>query len=403
MKIVNVNKFYYLRGGAERYFFSLADLLQSHGHEVIPFSMQHPENLETPYAKYFPSYLEFGKQRHFNISTFQHFNIIGRMFWSFAAARKFDELLSDTKPDLIHLHNIYHQLSPSILPVAKRHKIPVVMTVHDYNLIWPDYLLAGYHPHASYWNVVRERCVQGSYAKSLLVVLEKYFHDWMRVYEKNVDRFLVPSEFVKRAFVHAGQDAKKIHVLPHFILESPVLKSSVLKPKTILYFGRLSREKGLDILLKMMQDIGSEVTLRIAGEGSEEESLQRRVQSAKLPVTFLGRLKSEQLQHEIDRALFVVAPSIVPETFGYTILESFARGKPVVASDIGAFPELVEDGKTGLLARPGDARDLREKVQYLFTHTRERQTMGKNARARAAAYTSAQHYTTLMQYYEDLL
>src|SRR3989338_2455590 len=143
MKIANVNKFYYLRGGAERYFFSLIDLLTAHGHEVIPFSMQHPQNLSTPYDRYFPSYVEFGQKQKFKIQN-SKFKILSRMFWSFDVARKFDQLLTDTKPDLIHIHNIYHQLSPSLLPVAKRHGIPVVMTVHDYKLIWPDYLLCGY-------------------------------------------------------------------------------------------------------------------------------------------------------------------------------------------------------------------------------------------------------------------
>ncbi|MDO8581409.1 MAG: glycosyltransferase [bacterium] len=335
------------------------------------------------------------------------FHVIGRMFWSFEVAKKFNQLLTDTKPDLIHIHNIYHQLSPSLLSVAKRHGIPVVMTVHDYKLIWPDYLLCGYAPGASYWNVVRQRCTKGSYMKSALVVLEKMFHDWLSVYQKNIDLFLAPSEFVKEKLIVGGYDEKKIRVLPHFIevIKSKVnsQKSTVKAPLSILYFGRLSKEKGVDILLDMMQNIGSGVELRIAGEGPELESLKSKVQSRKLAVRFLGRLDQEKLQHEIDRATFVVAPSIVPETFGYSILESFARGKTVIASRIGAFPELVADGKNGFLIPPGDVKSFGEKAMYLVAHPRERKDLEKHALVSAKQYTAERHAVALLGYYHDML
>lgn len=414
MKIVNVNKFYYLRGGAERYFFSLAELLTAHGHEVVPFSMQHPLNEETPYKKYFPEYVEFGKEGALPSAAFRRIpkpsrntlKVLGRMFWSRAVARKFDALLSDVRPDIIHIHNIYHQLSPSLLSVARRRKIPMVMTVHDYKLIWPDYLLCGYAPGANYWNVVRQKCTQGSYAKSMLIVLEKYVHHILRLYEKKVDLFLAPSVFVQKLLVEGGIPKEKVVVLPHFveINESTKQRNNEAK-KSVLYFGRLAREKGVDILLKMMHTIGSDFALRIAGTGPEEEHLQVQVNSLHLPnIVFLGHLDHARLTAEISRALFTVVPSRVPETFGYTILESFAQGKPVVASRVGAFPELVEEGKTGLLTKPGDVHDLADKVEYLLMHEKERRAMGAHARQLARReYTPERHYEQLLTHYQKLL
>ena len=239
--------------------------------------------------------------------------------------------------------------------------------------------------------------------KSILVVLEKKLHDMLRVYEKNVDLFFAPSEFVKNILVERGQNEKKIRVLPHFTIES---KNQRIKEsqKSILYFGRLSKEKGVDILLDMMHTIGSDVTLRIVGEGPEEERLRIRNQESGIRnVTFLGRLDQKDLAEEIDRSLFIVAPSVVPETFGLTILESFARGKPVVASRIGAFPELVRDGETGFLVQPGDVRALRDRVIYLVRNERERHAMGRKALAVAKQYAPKRHYEQLFQYYQELV
>ncbi|MBI4281854.1 glycosyltransferase family 4 protein [Candidatus Uhrbacteria bacterium] len=338
------------------------------------------------------------------------------MFWSWEVAKKFDQLLTDTKPDIIHIHNIYHHLSPSLLPVAKRHNIPVVMTVHDYKLVWPHHLLYGYAPGASYWRVVRERSTQGSYIKSALTVLETYLHDWMGVYKNNIDLFLAPRMFLKTMMIDAGYDSSKIQVLPHFInLESRIPAPKLTRwygagtnqesrKKTLLFFGRLSKEKGVDTLLTMMHSMKSDVELRIVGTGPAEESLKSKVKSQKLQnVTFLGYVDDQTLADEIDRAELVVIPSLFPETFGFTVLEALAHGKAVVGSNIGAVPELIEDRKTGLLVKPGDAEDLGEKVQYLLSHHDERHAMERNARVVAKQYTPEEHYRQLFHYYETLL
>ena len=157
-------------------------------------------------------------------------------------------------------------------------------------------------------------------------------------------------------------------------------------------------------LLAMMQNMGSGVELRIAGEGPEENRLRMRNEELGMKnVVFLGRLDQKELQREIDRAIFIIAPSVAPETFGYSILESFARGKTVVASRIGAFPELVVDGKNGFLVSPGDTKSFVEKALYLLAHPHERSALEKHALASAKQYTAERHYASLFGYYQDIL
>ncbi|MFH0972526.1 MAG: glycosyltransferase family 4 protein [Patescibacteria group bacterium] len=409
MKILQINKFFYLMGGGERYFFEVSKLLKNHGHEVIFFSMKHKKNNFSEYEKYFVDYLDFTKIK----LSFSNFQPAGRAFYSLEARKKINKLIKETKPDVAHIHNIDHQISPSILHVLKKHKIPVVMTLHHYKLICPNYYLFNNRvcekcKKYKYYNCILNKCIKNSYLASLLVCLEMYFHKALKIYKKNVDIFISPSQFMKDKCVEFGIDAKKIIVLPHFVNSELGIRNQELgirDQKYILYFGRLAKEKGVDILLEAMKHIKHQVRLKIVGDGPEKNNYQLSIINYQLNnVDFLGHLEGRGLEKVITEAMFIVVPSIGNEVFGLVILESFALGKPVIASKIGGIPEVINDHKTGLLFNPGDAKDLAQKINWLIERPEKIKKMGQAGFIAAQTKFSAEmHYKKLMEIYHNFI
>ena len=215
MKILQVNQFYYLRGGAERYFLDLTEALRREGHEVAVFSMQHPKNQATPWSRYFISRISFNE-----MDLRYALKAPGRVIYSLEAKRKFSQLLDDFQPDVIHIHNIYHHLSPSLLTVAKKRKIPVVMHLHDYKMICPNQSLFTKGAYCErcrdekFYHCLLNKCLKGSLPGSALATVEMYLHHSVfRIYEKNIDCFIAPSRFMKDTMVRFGQKAEKIRVI----------------------------------------------------------------------------------------------------------------------------------------------------------------------------------------------
>lgn len=435
MKILLVNKFYYLKGGTERYFFDLKKLLEEKGNKVIPFSMQDGRNIETPYKKYFVNQINIEKPR-FSAKS------VGRIVYSFEAKRKLEELIKREQPDIAHLHNIYHQISPSILTVLKKHKIPIVMTLHDFKILCPVYILYSKNEVCEkcktyrYWHCVLRRCAKNSLLASKLNAFEMFFHKFLKIYEKNIDLFISPSEFLKNKILEWGRlPEEKIKVLPHFVTEGcsfdrrrfrtgsePRAKdpleiygdSSVAAfPRDdgyILYFGRLSKEKGVDLLLKatkILKNSGRlQTKLYITGSGPQGQELKQFVRSENLEdlVKFLGYLKKERLQEVIKNSLFTMMPSRVYESFGLAILESCQLGKPVLASNLGALPELVQEGKTGMLFKAGDAQDLAERIVLMLDDRKKLEEMGNKGRKLVLEkYNKEIHWQKLGNVYKKLL
>lgn len=202
MKILLINKYHYLRGGAERTYFDTAEILKAHGHEIAFFSMKHPANEPTVWDKFFVDNIDYREKGN---GFWKKIVSVLRIWYNFQAAKNLEALLKKFKPDVAHLHNIYHQLSPSIINVLKKHHIPMVMTLHDYKLICPNYnlLVSGKIWEKSrpnkYYLCVKDKCVQDSYAKSLVCTIEAYFHRLMRIYSK-VNLFISPSKFLISKF-----------------------------------------------------------------------------------------------------------------------------------------------------------------------------------------------------------
>lgn len=369
MRIILANKFNHLKGGADKYFLDLADILAGAGMEVAKFSMASPENLADRHERYFVSQVDFNKG-----NLFQKLKAAGRLLYSFEAARKFERLVADFKPDLVHIHNIYHQISPSILPVAKRHGLPVIMHLHDYKLLCPNYRMFNRQgicekcKGGKFYHCALDRCLKDSFSKSLLGSLEMYLqHKILKIWDRNIDLYIAPSEFMRAKAIEWGVEPGKIAVLPYFI------KTGEFRPgghgdDYLLFFGRLSPEKGIDTLIEAVEKL-PEVKLKIVGSGPEFQVLKERIGSSGLKsrVELLGPKYGEELKGLVRNSLAVVVPSRWYEVSGIVNLEAAALGRPIIASDIGGIGEIVKDGINGLLFKPGDSEDLARKIGLLKT------------------------------------
>ena len=371
MKILLVNKFHYLRGGAEKYYLELGRLLESAGHEVAFFSMRHPKNLPTPWEKYFVSRISFNEAtwRDKLLAPF-------RICYSFEARRKFSKLLDDFRPDLIHIHNIYHQISPSILPPAKKRGIPIVMHLHDYKLFCPNYQLFTKNQvcyrclGGKYYNCSKYRCFKNSAAKSLLATFEMYLHHRiLKIYEKNIDLLVAPSMFMKDIALKFGWPAEKIEVVYNFTDSVVDNTSSAQKPENyLLFFGRLSYEKGIHVLLEALKKLPAE-HLKIVGTGPEEGKLKQLIKDFGITkqVEMLGPKYGAELNDLINASKAVLFPSVWLENMPLALLESLSRGKVIIASKIGGMPEVITDQINGLLAYPQHPDSLIHQIEALKT------------------------------------
>jgi glycosyltransferase involved in cell wall biosynthesis len=368
MRILQVNKFHYNRGGADKYYLSLIKALEQKGHQVAAFSMYHPKNIASPYYRYFVSRLSFNEGGLRNA-----LKTPGRMIYSFEAKRKFKKLVLDFKPEIIHIHNIYHQISPSILDIAARFKIPVVMHLHDYKLICPNYQLFvngkvcdACRPNKYFW-CYRKKCFKNSRIKSALAVLEMYIHhSLLKIYKKNITEFIAPSTFMKQKLVDFGWNSEKINIVINpFDAEMSIAKGEEAKQEEeyLLYFGRLGQEKGLEILIQAAALTKSH--LKFVGIGTEEDKLKKLAEKLKVQAEFLGFKNGPELKYIILRSKAIIIPSIWFENMSLSLLEALNLGKIVIASNIGGIPEIIKHNENGLLFEPGNVHDLADKINSL--------------------------------------
>jgi glycosyltransferase involved in cell wall biosynthesis len=411
LKILMVDKFFFVKGGSERYFFELKKILEENGHTVIPFSMKHSANVETPFSDYFVENVDFNPS-----SLPQKLSVgmrsLGRIFYSIQAAERLKQLIRNTRPDIAHLHMIDHQLSPSILPVLKAANIPMVQTIHTFKTVCPSYRL--YHMgkqkicekclHGSYYRALFECCHKNSFFATLLVVLETSFHKALQLYERNIDLFLVPSRFMGNKMIEAGVPPEKIRHL-FYTIQIDQYHPNYDSKDYFLFFGRLSEEKGLLTLLKAVEG-GIGLPLYIVGDGPQRTVLEAyvRLKGMADSVSFLGPLEGDALKMTVSKSKFVVVPSEWYENSPLVIYESFAMGKPVVGARIGGIPEFIEPGVNGFLFEAGNSDELRRWIVHLAQRKRALPKMGKAARRKAERLFSPQvHYTELMRLYQQLL
>ena len=354
MRVLLINKFHYQRGGAERAYFDTAHILAENGHAVAFFAMEHPENIDTPWKRFFVSGVNYHDT---GASTMSKLRAGFRIIWNTEAQAKLEALILEFKPEVAHLHNIYHQLSPSILWTLRKHKIRIVMTLHDYKLISPNYSLMVrgkiWDSTSGIWAIF-DQAVQNSTLRSAVCAVEKWAHAIVRSFHL-VDVYLAPSRFLIERFHQAHFSKTIIHIVQPIVPfpAKPVYKEGGY----LLYLGRLAEEKGVATLIEAAWELQSEVAIKIVGTGPAEEALKRQANSL-ANVEFLGFKTGSEWEALLNGARALILPSIWYENMPYVMLEALSRGKPVIASCIGGIPERVIEETSGWLFEPGNPADL---------------------------------------------
>lgn len=398
MKVLFANKFFFRNGGSEVVMFQERDFLLGQGHRVVDFSMRDERNFASEHSEHF-----VGRQDYRGGGKLGKLKSALAFVHSPGAVRRIGALIDATRPDLVHCHNIYHQLTPSIIGAAKARGVPVVLTLHDYKPVCPSYtrLSAGKPCSAcldgDFGQVLRRRCAEGSLGKSALLYAEAAVQRRLGNYEK-VDRFVAPSRFMRDAVLHRFRP-EQVAMLYNGV-DTAAIPVSDRDEGYVLYLGRLSQEKGIETLLRAHAAANGAWPLVVAGTGPLAADFKLKYETAK----FVGHLGGAALQAVIAGAAAVVVPSEWFENCPMSVLEAMAHGKPVVGSRMGGIPELVAEGKTGLLFKPGDVAELQEKLATLMALPALRQLMGKQARVRAAQeFSLEKHNAGLMEIYRSVV
>lgn len=390
MRILLVNSHHYPGGGDCTYVFNLARLLQQAGHIPAFFAMQDARNRPDPNQDLFVSPIDFRALNQAK-SLANSWKVLTRSIYSTEARKNFRRLIDRFQPDLVHLHNIEAHLTPSVALEAHRQKLPLVWTLHDYRMICPNsHLLIdrsgeicqacqGKH----YYQAALKRCKKDSFLASLMASLQSYAHEGMGLIDKT-QVFLTPSNFLRQKLLQAGFPAGKVVHLPLFV-ETPAPNAASARPEHLLFMARLEVTKGIRVLIEASRLV-PQVKVVLAGS---LDPLLADALLASLPanVTYVGLQDSAGLAGLLQKAYASLTPSIWYENQPFSILEAFAAGKPVIASDLGGMTELVAHGQRGLLVPPGDPAALAQAMGWMVAHPEQAQAMG----ASAQAYVQCEH------------
>jgi glycosyltransferase involved in cell wall biosynthesis len=400
MNVLMAHKFWWPKAGAEAYVLRLTRLLEAAGHTVVPFAMANPNNLPTPYARYFVSEVEFRGRRN----PFTDLGRAARVLWSREAERKLARLLRETPIDVAHLHNIAHQLSPSILAPLARRGVPIVHTAHDYKLLCPVYTFRSQGEVCErckggrYWNAGLRRCNAGSVPLSWTSAAEAALHRALGSYNR-VHVFHAPSLFLQAKLIEHGVARERIAFVPHFV-DAAAYTAAPPAGRRALFAGRLSEEKGLFTLLEAHRRATC-VELTIAGDGPLRAALEARVapeQRARL--TFAGHLSGDAYEAAWRDAACLVLPSEWYEVRPMVIHEAMARARAVVSTRLGTIPEIVEHERTGLLVPPADPDALAAALVALTGEPARATALGAAGRETVERlYGPAEHLAAMLDVY----
>jgi glycosyltransferase involved in cell wall biosynthesis len=413
LTVLHINKLHFIAGGAEAIYFRTAEILEGHGHNSVFFAMQHPDNLPCGTSEYFMPLIDV-----YNSNIFNYLRASFRNLYSLKARKYIARLLDRYPVDLVHMHDIHRQMSPSILYEIKKRRIPVVMTLHNYRMICPSFLMMSCGrpceacDQGKYFNAMKLRCVKDSTFRSGLVSMELYLHHNILDAYRLVDVFIAPSLFLKNKHEQMGFHKKMVH-LPYpldvqefdDIVDPHAHKNN--EHVTFVYFGRLEPEKGLYTLFEAVinlygKESGKRAIFNIVGEGPIKGELHEMARKNGMDtVKFIGFLKGRELFTEIKKADVVIIPSEWYENYPVSVMEAFALGRPVIGARIGGIPEMVKDNETGLSFESGNPVDLSEKIEYALNNVDETVVWGKNARQFIEQEVDPErHYRRLMEIYD---
>ncbi len=383
MKILVVHNRYQHRGGEDVVFEEEVRLLREHGHEVVVFETSNDQ------------LAHMGKLAMFC-----------RTLWSFSAYRDVLQVIRESEPAIMHVHNTFPFLSPSIYYAASRAGVPVIQTLHNYRLLCANALFFRggkacdlcLHTR-TLWPGVRYNCYRGSRSATLSVVAMLVFHRILGTWRRKVKRYIVLTAFARDTFIQGGLPAARLHVRPNFTMDPG--EACDHPRQGGVFVGMLHSWKGCDVLLSAWKRCKGAGELKVIGDGPLKEPLE---EGADKRIVFSGAKDAVYIMHAIQRASFLVFPSLLYENMPRTVLEAMACGTPVIASDIGSIPEMVTHRETGLLFECGDVGSLAEQIGWASTHPAEMARMGQNARKDyLLKYTPEAAYRSLLAIYEEVL
>ncbi len=413
MKVLQINAYNYIRGGSESVFKNTSSLLEAHGHEVMTFTLKWPENLPSKYSSFFPD----SKETRRGISRIPR-NIL-TYFYHDEAARNLDRLLQQEKPDIAHVHLIWGQLTPSILPVLHRHGIPVVHTAHDYRMVCPAYSFRNGRGEicqkcadGNFMHCIANKCQNGNLVLSTMMAAEQYYRNSRFNPARNLDGIIYVSDFARDIHQRlmpelAGVPSERLYNFSTSIASSPSTKVGANGEESesyYLYYGRLSYEKGLLTLLKAFAEM-PDLKLKIMGSGPQEAQLRQFADTQKITnVTFLGKRTGRELMDIVAGAKFVIIPSEWYENNPMTIIEPYSLGVPVIGAEIGGIPEIITPD-TGLTFKSGDVNSLKEAVRFSTTLTDERYSQLANGALQFARdnFEPEKYYQNLVGFYQRVI
>ena len=389
MKILLVYNSYQEPGGEDVVFRKEGGLLREAGHEVSEYRRDNGEIKD--------------------YSIVRRLSLIGRPVWASDSYRDFNALLRQNRPEIVHVHNTFPLISPSIFWACRRENVPVVHTLHNYRLLCPqaNFFRAGKPCEdcitGNYWQGVVHGCYRNSRAETAPVALMLTVHHANKTWTRMVDHYITPSSFARDQFVKAGFPASQITVKSNFVDPDPGQGTG--DGSYALFIGRVSPEKGADTLLKAWRQLPKTHELRVVGDGPSRQRLESEAACDGLSnVKFMGRLPHDQAIEVIKSARFVIFPSELYETFGLGIAEAFACGVPALASRLGAMQEIVEEGRTGFLFQPGDCDDLARTVTRAWKDPAQMRHLGMQARSEyETKYTAAINYRQLIEIYRHVI
>ena len=408
MKILLINKFYYLAGGTERYVREWEALLRSRGHDVMVFSMRHPGNFPSRQERFFMERVRFDadQPRGARLRAAAH------SIWSREAAERLTDLLqAEGMPDIAHLHSFMYQLTPAILHPLVARGVPIIQTCHDYQHICVNQHLFNHRVNRLCEECLRRgrlaplwtRCMQGSFAQSAAGCVAGCADALFGRSRSKVRRFITPSDFMRRKLIEGGLPARRVFHERHFI-RPDWIEPSQSPGEYILFMGRLVPPKGIGTFLDAAA-LTPEVPCKVAGTGALEPAVRARVRDENLGhVEVLGHREDRQLIELVRGARAVVVPSEWYEPFSLVILEAMAAARPVIASRVAGPAEIISHGADGLLVPPGNAEEFAAAFRALWRDPARAVEMGRRGLEKTRTlYAPDGHYRRMIKHFEEVL
>jgi glycosyltransferase involved in cell wall biosynthesis len=386
-KILMAHNFYQIPGGEEESFRSELAMLKSNGHEVVTY-IRSNDNIKVD-------------------GILNKIKLARDTVWADDSYQAITRLIGEHKPQIAHFQNIFPLISPSVYYACRDMEVPVVQSLRNYRLMCPnafflrnDQVCEDCAGRFFAWPGILHACYRKSRLQTAVVAGMLSYHRLIKTWESQVSLYIALTEFSRSKFIQSGISPEKIVVKPNYI---PDPEPGMYPGEFAVYVGRLSREKGIEVLLESWKSL-PDVPLKIIGGGPMEYEVKNFIRDNRLNIEWLGRLQNAEAMEVIKRSRFLVFPSLLYETFGRTIVEAFAAGKPVIGSGHGTPAELIQEGETGLLFTPGDPDDMRKKISRLWNSEALADQMGRHARSvYEDKYTAGRNYAQLIDIYNRVL